>query len=998
MSQTALVYLCHIKHAMTIKLRNLLLLLLLINLSILARSNYVEHYNSIKLNISNGLPSNHVNDMLTDSNGFVWITTYGAGLLRYDGYTVTNFSHEPSINRWMMGSNSCLWVSEDKFHRLWVTYDEFTQVVELNTMLPAMELYNNVRVEKILKEPARRVYRDKQDKMWLTTASHIYAFSFDGKGNIKNIAQMSYSTAQPEIYLADIDGNGNVWAGINGTIYRLSCHADKIISHPVSQSLTNIPASYITSMSRQGRNVWIGSNNGLFRYNSDTRNMTRFGHNPSDASSLIQNYVSDMDITPDGRLLVATLCGVDILIGDGHFEHWTSDSPVNPLTSNFVNCIMTTADQIWIGTDNGGIDRLLPRQLQIKNYIHSNPSSISAGPVNAMYAENNGTVWVGTVNCGLNRKEPNSSVFQHWTKDNSSLVENTISVLAPSPGNLLWIGTWGGGVYYTDMAHPGTIIPLQLPEPFKTPTLFIGSLSYDDINHGLWIGANNGIYFYNMRNHRMIDPFKGNRDIRGCIGSIITRDGHLFIGHMRGMTEINLRTHKAIHHIYKLDAPSSHIIDKITCFCQTKDGTLWLGSNEYGLYKRMKDRKGHTSYICYTTKNGLPNNAVKGIVEDNRGMLWVTTVNGLSRFNPKSEVFTNYDVSDGLCSQHFYWNSAIRSNSGIVFLGTESGLIELMGEYTNKQGKVNMRFTSLEVNGELVLPGSNYIDDDISNGGDINIHESDRSLTISFSSLDYENIGKGIYCYRMKGFDDEWTKLAPSEHSIRFTHLPAGDYTIQVRYISPNSPKDEVNENQILSIRLHVKPYFWHSWWFLTLVAIMMASIAVYIYKKRVRTLRRRTVEELYKPIEQAMEESNAPERLQKQIQGIINAQRRVDASTDSAAADARQEPDIPFMDRVMAVLEKNYQNSEFGVNEISSELGMSRSVVGKRLNEETGMPASQFLRHYRLDIAYKLLTQEQGNKNVAIVAFKVGFNDPKYFTRCFTKEYGFPPSKLTDN
>lgn len=984
---------------MTTKLRYLFItLLLLTNLIIPARSGNVEQYNSIKLNISNGMPSNHVNDIYKDSNGFVWIATYGAGLLRYDGYTVANFSHVPSGNSWTMGSNSCLSVSEDKFHRLWAVYDEFTQVIDLSTMSPATVLYNNVRAKKILKEPALRVYRDRVGKMWLVTTSHIYAFSFDADGGIRDIARMSYATGQPDVYLTDIDGDGSVWTGINGTVSRLSCQGGRIISTPVAQALTKMPAPYITSIARQGGNVWIGSNNGLFRYEPKTRKITHYGHLPADVLSLNQNYVSDLAVTPKGKLLVATLCGVDIHLDDGRFEHWTTDSPVNPLTSNFVNCIMVTADQIWVGTDNGGIDRLLPRQLQITNFIHSGPGSLSAGPVNAMYAEDNGTVWVGTVNCGLNRKAPDSSVFQHWTRANSSFVENTVSVLARGSDSRLWIGTWGGGVYSIDVNNPGTITPLQLAEPYKTLTLFVGSISFDSINHGLWIGANNGIYFYDLRSRRVSDPFRGNRDIRGCIGSIITREGSLFIGHMRGMVEINLRTRKPVFHTYKLDAPGSRIIEKITCFYQTKDGTLWLGSNEYGLYKRVVDANGHSSYLCYTTKNGLSNNAIKGIVEDQKGVLWITTVNGLSRFNPKTEVFTNYDVSDGLCSQHFYWNSAIRSGNGIIYLGTEEGMIQLKGEYARQSGKVNMHFTSLEVNGEMVLPGSSYIEENISDGGDINLHESDRSFAISFSALNYESTGKGIYCYRMKGIDEDWIKLAPGEHSIRFTHLPAGDYTIQVRYISPNNPVDEVDESQILSVHLSVTPYFWHSWWFITVVATILAAIVIFLYNKRVQMLHERTVEELYKPIKEAMAESNAPERLQKQIQGIINARRRVEASTESAAADAKPEPDVSFMERVTAVLEKNYQNSDFGVNEMISELGTSRSVLGKRLNEETGMAAAQFLRHYRLDIAYKLLTHEESGKNVANVAFKVGFNDPKYFTRCFTKEYGFPPSKLVDN
>ena len=100
-----------------------------------------------------------------------------------------------------------------------------------------------------------------------------------------------------------------------------------------------------------------------------------------------------------------------------------------------------------------------------------------------------------------------------------------------------------------------------------------------------------------------------------------------------------------------------------------------------------------------------------------------------------------------------------------------------------------------------------------------------------------------------------------------------------------------------------------------------------------------------------------------------------------------------PFMERVMEIMEANYTNSEFGVQEFCDALGMSRSVVSKHLNSEVGVPAGQFIRNYRLNMAKEMLTAKTGNRNITEVAYAVGFNDPKYFTRCFTKMFGKSPS-----
>ncbi len=93
--------------------------------------------------------------------------------------------------------------------------------------------------------------------------------------------------------------------------------------------------------------------------------------------------------------------------------------------------------------------------------------------------------------------------------------------------------------------------------------------------------------------------------------------------------------------------------------------------------------------------------------------------------------------------------------------------------------------------------------------------------------------------------------------------------------------------------------------------------------------------------------------------------------------------------------MEKNFHDSEFGVQELADALGMNRSVLSKKLNAETGLPTSQFIRNYRLDIAEKMITDNVANRNITEIAYRVGFNDPKYFTRCFTKQYGMAPSEF---
>jgi AraC-like DNA-binding protein len=98
-------------------------------------------------------------------------------------------------------------------------------------------------------------------------------------------------------------------------------------------------------------------------------------------------------------------------------------------------------------------------------------------------------------------------------------------------------------------------------------------------------------------------------------------------------------------------------------------------------------------------------------------------------------------------------------------------------------------------------------------------------------------------------------------------------------------------------------------------------------------------------------------------------------------------------MERATEIMEQNYMNSEFDITAFADALGMSKSLVSKRLNAETGVSTGQFIRNYRLSIARKLIMENYADRNITEIAYAVGFNDPKYFTRCFTRHYGSSPS-----
>lgn len=975
---------------------------LFITLSSFAQGGLPSRFNVSYLNMAAGMPNNFADDIFQDSYGFVWISTHGGGLVRYDGFNYMNFNLGSSGIS--LRSNSCRNVYEDHFKRLWIAFEEGPQVLDLKTMQPVIPPCENEKVEaqlnKALKNLCTRMYCDAKGNVWMVSINLLTRFSFNEKGEVNSILSISYPYNAPDLGLCDVYRNGTVVMCNNGVVSEFSVKNNQLVAKNISSLFPKLDFRYAGAIIFHHGKIWLGTNRGL--YNSAKQEF----HASGTVHSLQHEVVTSLAITEDDKLLVGTLCGVDIIDDKtGTIEHWNCSS-VNPLSSNFVNSLLSKDGQIWVGTETGGITKLAPRQLQLEFFKHdaANPASLSPNAVNAMYAAPDGTLWVGTVEGGLNALAPGSRNFTHYTMANSGLPHNSVSTLAADNRGNLWIGTWGAGIAVMNLQQPGRIIPLVVDAKHQPFLNFAGVLVYDPINDGMWLGTNDGLFFYDLKRQQLIEPFKGCLNVRGCIGSLITQEGKLLMGCVQGMVEINLKSRSrgksefaVEYHPYKLDAPESGVIDKILSFCLAKDGKIWLGSNGYGLYCYNYNKEGKTYVKSFTTNNGLANNTVKGIVEDNQGMLWIATDNGLSIFNPKTETFSSYSREDGLLSSQFYFNGAIRDAKGKIYLGTDEGLMAVTGVNHAVHNSARLRFTELLVDNQPVFAGSDYLDDDISIAKRLCIHESDKSFTIFFSALNYGNESQGVYLYRMKGYENDWVQLKPGQHSVRYSTLPAGSYQFEVKYI----PSFDSDKEQVISVDIKVTPYFWKSWWFVSLMVIAFIAFLLYIYTSRLEKMREREVEELYRPIEAALKDSDEPGKLQSRIQMILENQKRYqDSQKKSIEADRKQvaEKERPFMDIVMEVMEKNYDNSEFGVQELADEMRMNRSVLSKMLNAEAGQPTAQFIRNYRLDIAKKMITENVANRNITEIAYRVGFNDPKYFTRCFTKQYGVSPSAFRES
>ena len=831
-----------------------------------AQEHFADRYTFTYVTMTEGLPHNFVDDIYKDSRGFLWISTAGGGLSRYDGYEFVNYN--PSTPHCKLRSNFIRNVCEDSFHRLWIVSEGGTDIIDLSNLKVVKLQDPQGLLSDLLNQPATRVITDSRECIWLHCANALHRISFGSKGEIENVSVLSpFFLNGPNIALEDVDEDGEIWTNVNGSVRKIRlASTNKLEAIPVADCLNFTADTYLSNFIAKENEVWIASNRGLFRYNRNGNVVKNYTHDIGNPHSISQNYLTGLAITYDKQLIIGTLQGANVynpITDDFERLTYTPSNTNNQLNSNFVNCIYADQEHIWIGTETGGLNKLNPKYLTVHNYKHSkdDSSSLSHNPVNAVYEDTYGNLWVGTVEGGLNLKKRGSETFIHYTRTQGGLSHNSVSALAADNKDRLWIGTWGGGINLFDLKNPGHTLQILSEETMQGTLInFVGSLTFDSINNGMWIGTNQGLYLYDLPHAKFVSPLPDRtaENIHGCIGAIIDKKGKLWIGCMEGAYVIDLHSRSSkgefrFEHLnYKLDDPNSRLIEKITCFYEAKDGTLWLGSNGYGIYRQTTDTTGKRQFIAYTTAQGLANNSIRGILESDNGDIWISTNNGLSCYRPKENHFTNYTQQDGLADTQFYWNASYRSSDNILYFGSVTGLMGIEGNrISTATAPSNIRFTKLRIGNEDILPGNScYLSQDIAITTHLKLHEKEKSFSLEFSALNFESGNNATYSYRLHGFDDKWIQVHSDRRFASYTSLSPGKYTLQVKH----TPIGEYKDQKITELQIEIIPYFYKTGWFILSVIVVLLLTVWQAYQWRIRNLERQQ-EYLHHTIEERTHE-----------------------------------------------------------------------------------------------------------------------------------------------
>ena len=815
---------------------------------------FFSQYNFKFITESAGLPYSFVSDIFKDSEGYVWVAThYGIG--RYDGYQFLNYGTqtEPIC----LKNDFVHKVCEDNFRRLWIASEGGIDILSLDTYaLVELSVPSDSPLQKLMNENVSTVYKDKQGDVWISANKDLWCIELDTEGAIKNYYHLESECASPVHAVTDL--GWTVCAGIDNEVCRITKHEGHLLKvEKLSDSLVSFSEDWrISCMQVDGDLLWIGSNRGLFKYHHAGQSLKRYRYSTHRPGMLSQAYITDIKLTERGHLIVSTLNGLNVYDKDTDtfsFIRQTSERGGVTINCNAIICLFTDGETIWLGTETGGINLLSPKRLQTKLWTCGNTDTENdaSTPVNAVDEDKDGNLWVALVERGLLKwNEDNKSCVHYLFSPNdiTSVSNNTLMGILIDSDNRLWAYTWGVGINEIDLNIPNNRtfnrhIRDNIPE---LESDFINSACEDVINHGIWFGSTRGVHFYDKRKDTFVRVLfdQSDNEFEAIYTLLIDSKKRLWVGTTQGVFIIDLasfaKSNKRFDYKYlkyKLDNPQSTQLEKINSILEDKNGTIWLGGNGSGLYQLTSDKNNHFVFRNYTTRHGLPNNTIIGMAEDGQGNLWLTTNDGVSRLNIQSMTFSNYTQADGLPATQFYWNGIHYSERhDFIYMATIDGLVIIHpDDEASQPADSHVKLSSLAIGGNMIYPSSgDYLKKNITLASGIFLHERENRFSIGFTTQNYGNSSRIRFAYRLEGYEEEWNETQPGDGMARYTAVPPGNYTLQVR------ATDELGRwsEETTEIKVGITPYFYKSGWFYLLLAIAIC-IAIYLfYKRKTRSYR----------------------------------------------------------------------------------------------------------------------------------------------------------------
>lgn len=607
---------------------------------------------------------------------------------------------------------------------------------------------------------------------------------------------------------------------------------------------------------------------------------------------------------------------------------------------------------LWVTTSNQGVYCISTPRRQFS--ILPLPDSDQTG-VRSICQLRNGTIIVGSRSRNVYLYDRDGQLRQTWSYAQYG-VGAVYHVLEDSIGRL-WLSTKGDGlVLATPDASQSAGYRFQHYTHQKENARSISGnnvyMTYIDSQQHVWVCTLDGglnlvneqkdsLTFYNKQNSFKHYPSYGlYSETRNMVEDT---DGRLWVGTIDGLMSFDSHFKHPNDIIFKTyhNVPDATFANNdIFTLYRDQKKQIWVGAFGGGLQRLEGGPLG--------AREGLRNDVIYSITEDLHGHLWFATEAGLSLYNQETGRIRNFDQYDGLPNVEMEETAATCCSDGRLWVGSKQGILIFSPEQL-QTSMAHYRTFILEV----IANNQPYIGPTaLPYAHEIVLDHDQNAFTIEFAALNYQNHGSVNYRYRLEGFDRDWRYSG--QHRVgSYNEVPPGTYTFIVEAIDDANPT--MHSSAQLTVR--ILPPWWATWWSYLVYSLIAALIAWLVIRTVLQMNRMRNE--------------------------VYISQRLAKLTSKPDEGDA-------FIDQLHRIIRKNIPNTEFNIDAIASEMGLSRSAFYKKVKSLTGFAPVDLIKEFRLSYAVELL--QTTNLSITEVAFRSGFADSSYFGKCFRKRYGLSP------
>ena len=859
-------------------------------------SNSIEskYLNFQHLDISNGLSQSTVSFIMQDKKGFLWFCT-DDGLNRYDGYDFKIYRNDPNDPN-SISNNVVLTAFEDHSGFLW-----FGTADGLNRYNPQNGHFINYKSNpddsiRLSGNFVFSIYEStrKPGVLWVGTGGGLDKLILNDKGTPSSIIHYSYSSNKEPNCIS------------NNTVIAITEDESGLL--------------------------WIGTHDGLNRFNPENENFTWYKNDFQNPNSLSNNYIKGLCLDRSGALWIGTSNGLDKLMPEKindispSFLHYKNNPQnVNSLSNNHITSVFESrSGVIWVGTQNGlnkivqkASDRYRPAFVRYYENI-DDPNSLLDDWVFSIIEDRSGILWIGC-HKGINKLSPKKNKFLPFRFQNNiskRLNNKSIFGISEDSNDILWIGTSEGLIRYEK--KNGQIIHYE-NDPNDLHSLSSNKVRpvIKDKSGNLWIGTiAGGLNRFNRTNNKFIhylnDPHNPSTIGSNTVLALYNdKGGNLWVGTFGGgLNKFDAKNDQFIRYLNDPADTNSLCDNRVRAICEDIFGDLWIGTNN-GLDKFDISTKKFFHYKANSKNpNSLNNNIIFSLYGDKAGNLWIgTSGGGLNKLEIEKGKFSSYGAEEGLPNEVVYGileddrnNLWLSTNKGLsrfnprteklynydVSDGLQGNEFDVGACYKSKSGEMffggvdgisafypdNIKESTfippIVITSFLKFNKEVSLNKSISEMDQMELSYKDYVFSFEFASLDFQAPEKNRYAYKMEGLDEKWTYTTADKRFATYTTLPAGDYVFKVK----GTNSDGIwNENGTV-LKIRITPPFWQTWWFKSLSAIVLIALIVILYKYRIKK-----IEEKKRLLEiQVKERTEAAQKIQEALSEVEKLKNELEA------------------------------------------------------------------------------------------------------------------------